>query len=175
MGRKISDNFIKDLENGVLSNLMKIIKDDKELIICFRDGYVNIYYKSHSIFKVEEQTKYKRYKFTFNIGHARYFDTLENIKEELNLLGIEAKKSKNKDRFEAIFYVKTSENSYVDFQTIINTYKKYEDDFFMPGQTKDLFTLKTTKKSSGLREKRHHPQGLTFSLSKRLNRQQLGQ
>lgn len=165
MGRIISKEFINDLQSGVLSPLMKIIKGDNELIICFRDGYASVYYKSHSILNIKEQTN--NYKFTFDLGHARYFDTFVNVKKELEALNIEATKTKKEDKFTAVFYVKKNRDIEFDFQTIINTYKKYEESFYIPGQTNDLFTLRKTKKTSPLREKRH--QQVLFKMHQNLS------
>ena len=102
MGRIISREFINDLQSGVLSPLMKIIKGDNELIICFRDGYASVYYKSHSILKIKEQTN--NYKITFDLGHARYFDTFVNVKKELEALNIEATKTKKGKRNEKLYW-----------------------------------------------------------------------
>ena len=53
MGRTISPTFAEDINHGVLTDLLDIIKKDNELIICFRKDYANFYYKSHSVFKIE--------------------------------------------------------------------------------------------------------------------------
>lgn len=159
MGRTISPTFTEDIKNGVLAELLDIIKKDDELIICFRKDYANVYYKSHSVFKIEEQET--KYKFTFNLGHARYIDSFEKITKELSFLCIDAKKYKSKDKngevkytYTAVFSVKKEKNNNIDFSTVINVYKKYIDNFFQGGPRKDLFENEN-RNTNSLREKRH--------------------
>ena len=159
MGRTISPIFVNDIENGVLKDLLDIIKKDEELIICFRKNYVNIYYKSHSIFKIEEQKR--QYKFTFNLGHARYIDCFERIKDVLSFMNIEAKKILSKDKkgkerysYSAVFAIKKSEKSSEDFKSIVHLFKDYIDDFFKGGTRDDLFEG-VSRNTNTLREKRH--------------------
>ena len=55
--RKISEDFLSSLKSGELSKLTELVKTRDDLIMCFRDGYINVYYKSHSVFKITEQQK----------------------------------------------------------------------------------------------------------------------
>lgn len=150
MGRTITTTFAYDLKSGALGELIDIIRNDRELIICFRKKYVNVYYKSHSLFKIEEQDK--KYKFTFNLGHARYIDTFENIKEELSSVGVKA--TKYKHSFSAVFSISKNETNHIDLKAVVGIYKSYIDDFFRGGTRNDLFE-NVLRNTNSLREKRH--------------------
>lgn len=158
MGRTISPTFAEDINHGVLTDLLDIIKKDNELIICFRKDYANVYYKSHSVFKIEEQAT--KYKFTFNLGHARYVDTFERIENEVKKFGIEAKKNSKTEKgetkysYSAIFSIRKNEDCNVNFNSIINIYKRYIDNFFRGGTRNDLFE-NVSRNTNSLREKRH--------------------
>ena len=48
--RSISDEFQSELHSGTLKWVTDAVKDrTNNLILCFRDGYVNVYYKSPQI------------------------------------------------------------------------------------------------------------------------------
>ncbi len=156
-GRTISEAFVRDLEDGVLSGLIDIVRNDDDLILCFRKDYINVYYKSHSIFKIEEQKK--KYKFSFNLGHARYLDTFENIKSEVEKHGIVAKKTtkaeKEKNTYPyAVFSVVKNGAVRPDFSSIVNLFKRYVNNFFIGGKRLDLFQ-NAERSTNSLREKRH--------------------
>ncbi len=154
--RGISDAFLNDLKTGTLCGLTDAVKNSNDLIMCFRDGYLNVYYIGHSVFKVEEQARYKRYKVSFNLGHARYLKTFPEIKDELDSLGMEIEAKSYKDKsYAAIFYVDSYKK--VDFPKIIEKYKEYIDDFFdqRPNKVDRFKNNDVSNRKLNLREKRH--------------------
>lgn len=50
--RHLEPDFLKDLESGILSPLLKEIKADADLDIQIRDNYINVYYKGYSLAKI---------------------------------------------------------------------------------------------------------------------------
>ena len=122
--RSISDEFQSELHSGTLKWVTDAVKDrTNDLILCFRDGYVNVYYKSHSLFKI---TQYQRgYRLSFNLRHARYTEPMEVAKSKLKEILPEIRFSASD---EAWFY---SDMIPKNAQTqIIDAYKSYIDDFF---------------------------------------------
>ena len=70
--RSISKEFIEDLKTGVLSDLTSLVKNSNDLVFCFRENYINVYYKCRSMFKITEMPKYKCYKVDLDIMYLRY-------------------------------------------------------------------------------------------------------
>lgn len=54
MERIISNNFINDLEDGILRNILKYVKSDTTLAMEIRKDCINIYYRGGSLLKVKE-------------------------------------------------------------------------------------------------------------------------
>lgn len=54
MERIISNDFVKDLEDGVLRNILKYVKSDTTLAMEIRKKCVNIYYRGGSLLKIRE-------------------------------------------------------------------------------------------------------------------------
>ena len=52
--RKLSDSFMQALTSGVLAGLVQRVREDKDLDLQIRDGYLNIYYKGNSLLKLDE-------------------------------------------------------------------------------------------------------------------------
>jgi len=150
--RRISPCFLEALKSGKLKELTDIVKQSDDLIMCFRNGYINVYYKSHSLFKITEQKQ--QYKFEFNLGHARYTDTFENISVTLEKLGIRSthtisiseKNGGISHKYTAVFAVKEKE-TLKSLNSIILLYKSYLDDFFNDKKTYDMF--RNCNKSGG--------------------------
>ena len=125
--RKISDRFLKDLDTGILSAVTNAVKaSNGKLILCFRENYINVYRKSHSLFKIEEQRVHK-YKVTFNLGHARYMKTKDQIRAELQAIwpGIRVSDGKSNN---AYFYISPAHTPPVAH--IVDAYSVYIDHFF---------------------------------------------
>lgn len=86
--RVISKEFIKDLKEGKLKELIDLVRKDKSLLMCFRGDYINVYYKGHSMFKIKKYTRDKEkkeygHKISFDFGHVKF---TEDWKDELNKL-----------------------------------------------------------------------------------------
>lgn len=41
----LSEEFIKDLQQGLLKNLLEEVKKDDNLCLAIRENYINIYYR----------------------------------------------------------------------------------------------------------------------------------
>ena len=50
----LDGQFMKDLKDGVLSEITTLVKKREDLIMSFRDGRVNVYYKGHSLFEISK-------------------------------------------------------------------------------------------------------------------------
>ncbi len=59
--RKLSDNFFHCLKSGFLSGITEAVKQDPDLNLEIREGYINAYYKGNSLLKLTE-TKSHQYK-----------------------------------------------------------------------------------------------------------------
>ena len=129
--RSISDEFQSELHSGTLKWVTDAVKDrTNDLILCFSDGYMNVYYKSHSLFKI---TQHQRgYRLSFNLRHARYTEPMEVAKSKLKEILPEIRFSASD---EAWFYADMIPKN---AQTqIIDSYKSYIDDFFDPAKLTD--------------------------------------
>lgn len=151
--RTISDYFIESLEKGELSGLTELVRNkDNELIMCFRNNYINVYRKSHSVVKITEQTK--KFLAEFNMGHARYTDkdTCEGKIMKLRSAGVSVViDGKNNT---AKFYIPKNGEKF-DFTEIIKIYSEFVDDFFDKNKTYDYFRNVKNNSKKGLIEKIH--------------------
>ena len=50
--RKLSDNFFNCLKSGFLSRITEAVKQDPDLDLEIREGYINVYYKGNSLLKL---------------------------------------------------------------------------------------------------------------------------
>jgi hypothetical protein len=59
--RKLSDGFMDCLKSGFLAGILQTVRDDYDLNLEIRDGYLNIYFKGNSLLKLTEasSTRYK--------------------------------------------------------------------------------------------------------------------
>ncbi|MDN5343498.1 MAG: hypothetical protein PWP28_2378 [Oceanotoga sp.] len=65
--RGISNNFIKNLKDGILKPILEYIKEDSNLILEIRNDYINIYYRGGNLLKISEKTiGISKYDFYFN-------------------------------------------------------------------------------------------------------------
>lgn len=53
--RKLSGEFLGELKDGFLKELVTTVQNDRDLDLEIRDNYINIYYKGHSLLKLEYQ------------------------------------------------------------------------------------------------------------------------
>lgn len=154
--RKISEDFITSLKTGELSGLTKMVKENDNLIICFRDGYINVYYNSHSVFKITEQEK--QYKVEFNMGHARYSKDYINRCKGFDFSDKIATIANKKPKIIS-FYVEKY-NTDLDeitsnLEKCCNLYTGFIDDFFNKNLTKDYFEKEDKPDKDALIEKKH--------------------
>lgn len=84
--RVLSPSFITDLKTGALADLTKLVKSRNDLLMCFRTGYINVYYMGHSLYRIEEK-KRGGYRLSFSFNHARYTPNHEEILKKLGVLG----------------------------------------------------------------------------------------
>lgn len=59
--RKLSDTFLNCLKSGFLAGLLAAVREDNDLNLEIREGYLNIYFKGNSLLKLTEasSTSYK--------------------------------------------------------------------------------------------------------------------
>ncbi len=58
--KRISEDFIGNLQSGFLSPILERVHADKDLDLQIRDGYINIYFKGNSLLKLTEKS-YEHY------------------------------------------------------------------------------------------------------------------
>lgn len=73
--RALSADFMKDLDDGSLKRLRKLVNKDATLSMFIRSGYVNIYYRGGSILRIEE-VSVGEYEFHFD----RKYDKVDPVK-----------------------------------------------------------------------------------------------
>lgn len=141
--REISKEFIQHLQSGVLKDFVNIIRNsDGELIMCIRNGYVNVYYNTHNVFKIEEKVRDKRFLITFDAGHTRYTkdrqEKIEKLKEYGVIYNICEKGQPNKknglpyksDKHTFEFYVDKANSNENYIKEICEIYIDFIKDFF---------------------------------------------
>ena len=152
----IGQEFLESLKIGELSQLTEIVKSDKELIMCFRNNYINVYYKGHSLFKITRLAT--KYKVEFNMGHARYTEPGErNTKWDELRTKIPGVNLKERD-LTAISVMKNGKA--YDFKPVIGIYKEFINDFMDSGKQTDYFKKEdgmqpSEKTKNNLIEKQH--------------------
>ena len=52
--RRLSDDFLHCLQSGILKDITEMVKKDHDLNLEIRDGFINIYFKGHSLLKLKE-------------------------------------------------------------------------------------------------------------------------
>ncbi len=66
--RIISNEFVADLKQGILSSLLARVKEDDTLMLALRGGYINIYYRGGNLLKIEKKENYKA---SFDTNYCR--------------------------------------------------------------------------------------------------------
>ena len=67
--RTISDEFMSDLQDGLLKPILIKIQKDDTLMLSLRGPSINIYYRGGSILRLEEQSK--KYKAFFDKNYLK--------------------------------------------------------------------------------------------------------
>lgn len=91
--RGLSKNFMKDLTNSFLSEIINRVRKDKDLDLQIRENYLNIYYKGNSLLKLTEKPtqKYKveiheKFCGDWNIPYLYDQQTTQEFLKQLPLL-----------------------------------------------------------------------------------------
>lgn len=87
--RMINNAFLEDLsEGGILFPVTELLRSHMdELLMAFRGSYINVYYRGHSLYRIEQQKR--AYSITFDFNHARYTEKYEDILKELMNIGMQ--------------------------------------------------------------------------------------
>lgn len=72
MNRKLSPEFMADLQQGILHPLLKRILIDDTLMLAVRDNYINVYYRGGNIIRLKEISK-NQYSASFDENYAAPF------------------------------------------------------------------------------------------------------
>ena len=129
MCRKLTSEFIKDLNGGILKDCLNYVQRNKELILEIRKKYINIYYKGGNVFrisparqgyrffwdteylnKIEEKVEFdkERWKKLRNVMDRKScMDCVETIPKILNIMNIYFKNKPKREKFIQQEVVKT--------------------------------------------------------------------
>lgn len=69
--RKLSDAFVADLKQGCLKPFVDRVKDDGTLLLCIRNGYINIYYRGGSLVRISEKPSATGYEIFFDKNYLK--------------------------------------------------------------------------------------------------------
>lgn len=61
--RILNDRFFNDLKNGILSPILKAVREDNNLILEIRQNYINIYYRGGNILELRQANNFYKAKF----------------------------------------------------------------------------------------------------------------
>lgn len=150
---RILDNygkFISDLTNGILMEIVSLVNGRDDLVMCFRDGTVNVYYKGHNLFEICESSRPRGYKVSFDLGHARYTNTFDNIKNTMMSMGFKEKNIKKYPqkndkkkitgyKYGAVFYICENKPDEVDILELSKMYMRFIDDTCDENKSHDYF------------------------------------
>jgi hypothetical protein len=73
--------IIQDLKEGILLPVTKLVQDDPDLFLGFRDQYIKLYYKCHVLLEIRPARS--GYKVSFDLNHAKYTEDRETKLKEL--------------------------------------------------------------------------------------------
>lgn len=79
--RKLDDNFLKDLKEGQLKDLLNYVKSDNTLDLEIRENYINIYYSGGNILKVAYVKGFYIFSFDYNYLKFTPFLKKETLKQ----------------------------------------------------------------------------------------------
>lgn len=88
--RKLSDSFIDCLHSGFLAGMLQAVRDDHDLNLEIREGYINIYFKGYSLLKLTEASS-RRYQVEIHSAFTAGLNLpseLTNVKTTADLLGM---------------------------------------------------------------------------------------
>lgn len=157
--RVINEDFEKALKDGILKPVTEMVKNSDNLLMCFRGKYINVYYRGHSLFKIEQMLNKKNpyYKVSFNFNHARYTKEWNEVLVQLEAIGYSLNhKNHSINNKDNIVY------AYVDKENIKFSWDKSRiilckliDDFFSVEEDKlyDYFKMCEVKNKNKFIEK----------------------
>src|SRR5271157_3645121 len=79
--RKLSDDFMDCLKSGFLSGIIQAVRNDYDLNLEIRKGYLNIYFKGHSLLKLSEASS-TRYRTEIHKKYASGLNIPSKLKNE---------------------------------------------------------------------------------------------
>jgi hypothetical protein len=122
--RGISNNFIKNLKDGILKPILEYIKEDSNLILEIRNDYINIYYRGGNLLKISEKTiGISKYDFYFN---SKYIlnPNKTNVKITNNMKVIDSTNPKDVEKWiDIIPHIKYEMDKW------LSKYKKLEKEY----------------------------------------------
>ncbi len=80
--RMLSEEFLADLQNGLLQPILERVRQDNTLMLAIRAGYINIYYRGGNILRLREQSKGK-YKPAFDSQYNTSSKTIPSLPAEI--------------------------------------------------------------------------------------------
>jgi len=87
--RALSDEFMRELKDGIYHPLVQRVRLDKDLDIEFRGSYINIYYQGHSIMNLKKNGNVvidKKFQRGIEGKIPKAFETSEDVNAYLKLL-----------------------------------------------------------------------------------------
>ena len=163
--RMISNEFIKELKEGILKDLTDNVCKDKELLMCFRgyDASINIYYLGMNLVKIDKISDYNhKYKVQFCFNYAKFSDDWETKLEKyrgmsfyLNNIKNEGPKGRVNGKQEVNnLYANIDENSTINWGYLISENKASIIKYFESGGKRNWFSNQIEKTKAGLERQR---------------------
>jgi len=87
--RALSDEFMRELKDGIYHPLVQRVRLDKDLDMEFRGSYINIYYQGHSIMNLKKNGNVvidKKFQRGIEGKIPKAFETIEDVNAYLKLL-----------------------------------------------------------------------------------------
>ena len=145
--RVIDNTFRCDLKEGKLKGLTNVVRDSKDLILCFRGSYINVYYKGHNLLKIDK--KQNGYNISFNFNHAKF---TSNWEDHLNGLSFKLNSTNklNTTRINKNYPTNTLQldgsnvHDVYFWKKTIETLKLFIDDYFDQNKKYDYFMKEQT-------------------------------
>jgi hypothetical protein len=74
--RKLSTNFMADLQSGILLPLLNRVREDETLMLAIRENYINIYYRGGSLYMITQSRDGASYTADFDKNYNKKPDPL---------------------------------------------------------------------------------------------------
>lgn len=129
--RGISAHFFHDLKEGILSQITKECKLNRELLF-IRDGYVNVYHQGRSLLKIEEKERSENYRLSFNFNYARYQENWPDLLKQLQQLRFELTKPEDKISDRELFITIPFDGDFSACESSLAILRGLIEDFIKP-------------------------------------------